>query len=192
MLLMTVACSKKPAVAPPVKPIEGALLQKTCGDVTAAWIGKRDDGPGPDWFFTDHLEFHFRSGAKLVMKEQGELEPQHRSDQIFSPDCQWVLLPQDNYGPFHLVKVSELEHYLIGQPKSIAVTPNAQDAGPASVLTEQIWVGPETFEFTASCCGGAAVYRVNAMAAPKLEKVFEAAEAPHGISRRDAGYSVAE
>ncbi len=181
--LVFAGCARK--VAGPTSAVEGALHTQTCGDVTAAFIGKRDEGPGPDWFFTERLEFHFASGLTLPFHESGEVYPHNRTFELFSPDCEWLALPQDNYGPYHLVKTAQLEGYLRGTVKPASI----QKTG--SVHTDLSWRSATELEFFASCCGGVEVFRVNVAAPEKLERVFFAAEAPRGVTRAaEGGFTV--
>lgn len=144
--------------------IAGAIETRTCGDVTAAW-------------FPDRVELRSGSDAPVSFKPRGELFDSDRSFDIFSADCRFVALLQDHYGPYHVVPTARL-----------TAAPIVVTAGKGSVLSDQAWLPSGELEFFASCCGGVEVYRTKLGSAP--ERVFFAAEAPHGIQRTDGGYAI--
>ena len=199
-LVLVVGCKKEPAAVdttpeppPPAGPrpvevkVDGALHAVRCGDVTAIWTGTKD-GEGPLWFFADSLSFQVGDAGAVAWKPPGEVFPHNRSFDVFSPDCAWVLLATDNYGPYHLVAAGQLPAYLEG--KSPPALVGATDGGTARVHTDQKWVSQSEVEFFGSCCGGVEVFRAKVTKPDLVVPVFFAPEAPHGLRRTDRGFEV--
>jgi len=105
----------------------------------------------------------------------GEVFENDRDPVAYSPDCKWVLMLQDHYGPYHLLEVAGSAKAIIGI-----------DGG--SVHSDARWISATELEFFASCCGGVEVYRAS-VTRPAPQRVYFAPEAPHGIRRlADGGY----
>ena len=194
------ACKKEPApaAAPPLAPkelsIEGAYHAVACGPVTAVWSGTDESlkdlptQPAPKSYGVESLSFRFADGTSKGFAPQGQLFFNDWRFDVFSPDCSLVALQVDHYGPYHLVKTADLRGYLEGRLKPVQV--QALNEKEALVHSDGRWPTSGAFEFTASCCGGAQVFRASPQDG-SLERVFEAAAAPHGLKRVGEKYEVA-
>lgn len=187
LLVALVGCS---VARPPVHPVEEndslALKAIRCGDLTALWRGKPSDGSAPISFFVEALSFRFADGSERAWKPVGTVAPAHVSFEIFSPDCAYVALAQDSYGPYHLVPVAGLADYLEGKRAPLILKPPPSATAP--ILTEQRWLSATRFQFFASCCGGVEVFDVDVAEPSKPERVYFAAQAPSGIRRVGDGF----
>lgn len=203
LLLSFTACKKDaPPAAPPPAPapklapaevmVDGAYHAVACGAVTAVFSGNAEalqalpaNPPPPKSYGVESLAFRFADGSSKGFAPTGQLFFNDWRFDVFSPDCQWVALLTDHYGPYHLVKTADLAGYLAGKVKHVVV----QAAGEtASVHSDGAWTGDGAFEFFASCCGGAKVLK--ATTAGAVTTVFEAAAAPNGLRRVRGGYEV--
>lgn len=203
-LLCAVGCKKSesPVEARPtlVKPVgatptevtlAGAYHAVKCGDVTAVWSGNADelkdlaiDGrPAPKTYGVTGLAFRFADGKEHAFTPSGTLNFDDWSFDIFSPDCSRVSLLQDRFGPFTIIATRDLATFANALPVIV-------EGSTASVHGQWRWTGPESFEFVASCCGGARAMAGKAVAPITLEKVYEASAAPSGIRRSAAGWEV--
>lgn len=161
----------------------GGLRADRCGDVSAEWQGEVDDVAT---FFTG-LQFRFADGSVAPYQPRGEVFPPDWPADVFSPDCSHAVLPLDHYGPLAVVPLTKLREFLAsGQGATLAQADAG--SGPAQVVGEARWTGGAELEFTASCCGGASVWRASTSGA--VQQVFFAGEAPKGVERFDGGYRV--
>ena len=75
-------------------------------------------------------------------------------DHLFSPEGTYVLLPQDRFGPYHVVRVSRLGDYLAGRTAPDQVVGYEPEEGsPRGVHGEAKWLSEEEIEYTVTCCG---------------------------------------
>jgi hypothetical protein len=208
VLLSVVACKKSetpvepkqaavevkaapPKVAPTEVALAGAYHAVKCGDVTAVWSGSADelkdlavDGkPAPKSYGVTGLTFRFADGKEHAFTPSGSLNFDDWSFDIFSPDCSRVSLLQDRFGPFTIIATKDLATFANALPVIV-------EGSTASVHGQWTWTGPESFEFVASCCGGALVMGGKAVAPITLEKRYEASSAPSGIRRAANGWEV--
>lgn len=109
------------------------------------------DMKAPLRFGTSRLWFSF-AGDKTAheFKPSGNLEFSDWFFDVFSPDGKWVLLPQDHYGPYHVVAVSHLKAYLDGKAKPDKVLQD-KSGGPMQALVhfDAHWVGNDEVEYKA-------------------------------------------
>lgn len=202
-LCLATSCKKDPPsdvkAAPAVVPavaaspsevaIAGAYHAVKCGDVTAVWSGSADDlkdlavdgTPVPRSYGVKGLTFVFADGKSHAFTPSGELQFSDWSFDVFSPDCSRVALLQDRYGPFTVLSTKDLGTFA-------NATPVKAEGTTASVHGQWRWTGPSTFEFVASCCGGARVMAGDGSGA--LKQVFEAAAAPSGVRLGAGGWEV--
>lgn len=203
LLLSLAACKKDPPpqapptpAAPKLSPaevtLEGAYHAVACGAVTAVFSGNAEalaalpaNPPPPKSYGVESLAFRFADGTSKGFAPTGQLFFNDWRFELFSPDCQWVALLTDHYGPYHLVRTADLQGYLAGTVKPVVVQVTGDTA---SVLSDGAWTGDGTFEFFASCCGGVRVFQASTQG--ELKQVFEAAEAPGGLRRVRGGYEV--
>lgn len=170
--------------------MDGAYHAVACGAVTAVFSGSGEalkdlalDGPAPKAYGVESLAFRFADGTSKGFAPTGQLFFSDWRLELFSPDCAWTALLADHYGPYHLVKTAELKGYLAGQVKPVVVQAKGAEA---SVHSDGAWAGDGTFEFFASCCGGARVFK--ATTAGEVTQVFDAPSAPRGLRRVRGGY----
>lgn len=205
VLLSVVACKKSetpvepkpaavevkaapPKAAPTEVALAGAYHAVKCGDVTAVWSGSADDLPtgdqrAPKSYGVTGLTFRFADGKEHAFTPSGSLNFDDWSFDIFSPDCSRVSLLQDRFGPFTVIATNDLATFANSLPVTV-------DGTTASVHGQWRWTGPDSFEFVASCCGGARVMAGKAVAPVTLEKVYEASSAPSGLRRAANGWEV--
>lgn len=205
VLLSVVACKKSeapvelkaapvevkaaPSKATPTEvTLAGSYHAVKCGDVTAVWSGSADDLPtgdqrAPKSYGVSGLTFRFADGKEHAFTPSGSLNFDDWSFDIFSPDCSRVSLLQDRFGPFTIIATKDLSTFANALPVTVEGT-------TASVHGQWRWTGPESFEFVASCCGGARVMAGKAVAPVTLENIYEAASAPSGLRRAANGWEV--
>lgn len=181
---------KAPALAPAEVKVDGSYHAVSCGGVTALWSGDPEmlaqQAPNaPRSFGAESLAFRFVDGSTKGFAPTGQLFFSDWTFDVFSPDCALVALQVDHYGPIHVVKVDELRGYLEGHVKPVAV--QALSEKDSLVHGQLRWVTPSQFEFVASCCGGAQVFRASAKDGA-LERLLDAKEAPKGVRRGANGW----
>lgn len=189
-----VACkNERPAVAAPPAPtvvtVPGVYHAVKCGEVTAQWSGSGDDlpteGPAvPKSYGVTGLAFRLPDGTTTAFTPKGTLFGPDWSFDIFSSDCSSVALLEDHYGPYTVLPTKALAT-MKGTPVSAPVVGQT-----APVLGQWTWTGPSTFEFVASCCGGARVLRGDASSPATLATIFEAENVPSGVRRGAGGWEV--
>lgn len=199
VLVALAGCKKEPPpppVAPALRPTEatldGAYHAMQCGAVTAVWSGSDAalsnlPQPAPKAYGVESLAFHFADGTKKGFAPSGQVFFSDWRFDVFSPDCQLVALLADHYGPYHLVKVAELRGYLEGRVKPVHV--QALGEKEALVHGDAAWGPGNALEFSASCCGGAQVFRADP-ASGSLTRLLDAAAAPKGVRRLATGWEV--
>ncbi|MDP1823379.1 MAG: hypothetical protein Q8L48_09060 [Archangium sp.] len=183
---------KPPALSPKELSVDGVFHALACGPVTALWSGNADalkdlPQPAPKSFGVESLSFKFSDGSSKGFAPTGQVFFNDWRFDIFAPDCSTLALQIDHYGPYHLVKTADLRGYLEGKVKPVVV--HAPSEKTSMVHSDGRWVTPESFEFTASCCGGAQVFQASAKDGA-LKKVFDAPAAPKGLKRAGTGYEV--
>ncbi len=201
LCLVVQGCKKDPApveakvapLAPREVSIDGAYHAVACGAVTAVWSGNADalkdlPQPAPKSFGVESLAFRFADGTSKGFAPTGQVFFNDWRFDVFSPDCSRVALQVDHFGPYHVVKTDELRGYLEGRVKPVVV--QALSEKDALVHSDLLWRRGDTFEFIASCCGGAQVFQ--AKPDGSLERVFDAPVAPKGLKRAASGYVVVE
>lgn len=189
-LLACCACATVPTVVPVelATPGEGALKSVSCGAVTAHWLGKPVE-EGPLLYGAESLSFSLPGGALVPFKPTGSLNFSDWSSEVFAPGCRWVLLLQDRFGPYHLVKLERLAAYL-GGASADAVLETKTASGEAQVHSDQAWAGPDTFEYFASLGGEVSVVRGTTARPEQRAVVYEAKSAPKGVRRVANGFEV--
>lgn len=144
-----------------------------CGDVTAVWSGASEP-EAPKSYGVTGLSFVDGSGRARPFEPTGDLYFVDWSFDIFSPDCSRVAVLQSHWGPFTVFATADV--VAGANPVTVQV-----DGATASVLGQWRWTGSSTFEFVASCCGGARVYAGDVAAPGALDLVYEASSAPSGV-----------
>jgi hypothetical protein len=123
------------------------------GDVAAHFAGEevplapREYGIRELWFtFEGDPERHgFRPAGQLHFSDW--------SFEIFSSNGTYVLLLQDHYGPYHVVRVDRLKDYLHGRAEPEAVVGGPRPGEPAAVYRDAEWTSDDAFRYTVACCG---------------------------------------
>lgn len=185
-----VAEAPRPKSAPRADPVPEALFAQSCDDVTAVWTGPLD-APEPKRLAAEHLTFRFTDGGTATWAPDGQLFGPDLDVEVFSPDCAWVVLPKDHYGPYQVVRRGALAAALT-HPASFRSLGAPVDGGePAQVHAGARWRSPSELEFQAGCCGSVAVYRVDVASPTPPRSVFFAPSAPHGLRETDGGWEVA-
>ena len=168
--------------------IDGGFHAVECGKVTAVWSGSDADLPNegltPKSYGVTGLVFRFDDGASVPFTPKGELTFSDWSFDVFSPDCSSVALLEDHFGPYRVVSTSSL------QTMAGAAAVEAPKEAEASVHGQWRWVSATQFEFVASCCGGARVFRGGVSTPIKLTSIFEAATAPKGVRPTTTGWEI--
>ena len=182
-----------PALSPKEVAMEGEFHAIACGPVTAVWSGNAEalkdlPQPAPKTYGVESLRFKFADGTSKGFAPTGQVFFNDWRFDIFSPDCSAVSLQIDHYGPYRLVKTDELRGYLEGRLKPVAV--QALNENTAMVHGDGRWISPDTWEFTASCCGGAQVFQTAMKDGGSLKRVFDAPSAPKGLKRVGEKYEV--
>lgn len=122
------------------------------GEVSAYFYGEEVD-LAPREFGVRRLAFRFDGdNREYAFTPAGDLfETDWRFD-IFSPNH--VLLLQDRFGPYHVVRLTDLKAYLTGDVEpNYVVGDRPEDASAAAVLSEAVWTSPTSFDYVESCCG---------------------------------------
>jgi hypothetical protein len=194
--LSLVACKKDSPVAPPLSPkevaLDGAYHAISCGSVTAVWSGNADalkdlPQPAPKPFGVESLAFKFADGTSKGFAPAGQVFFNDWTFAIFAPDCSAVALQVDHFGPFHVVKLADLRGYLEGKVKPVQV--QALSEKDALVHSDLLWRDAASFEFVASCCGGAQAFKATVKDG-SLERLLDAPAAPKGLKRVSGKYEV--
>jgi len=138
--------------------VELKTLASPNGQVTAHWSGQKPEPGAPVEFGVKKLWFTFAGDeAVYEFRPPGELFFSDWNFEIFSPDGAYVVLLQDRFGPFHVLRTNRLKRYLQGitapdrTVRASDYLPHASD--PAKVHHFARWTSGRSFEFTASCCG---------------------------------------
>lgn len=150
-----------PAAAPAGTPDADALVElytvrSADGAVTAHFMGKHPDtAPGepvpPLSFGVQRLDISFRGEARRrAFRPAGTLFFSDWSFEIFSPMGTYAALPQDRFGPYHIVATSRLAAYLEGsaQPDDV-VAYWPQENGFRPVHGNLRWVSDTELEHEA-------------------------------------------
>jgi len=125
------------------------VLEVEAGGVTAVFQGEPVPPGIEPTLGIRRLVFRFADGSEFPFAPRGTLYFSDWFTDIFSPDGRFVLLPQDHYGPFHVVEVTALDAYLGGGPPFAVVGQNpGVDAG-AWVHADARWVGDTTVVYEA-------------------------------------------
>lgn len=186
-------CKKKdepaPAPARQVHPhevtVDGAYHALDCGLVTAVWSGNGDalaelPAPAPKSYGVESLAFRFPDGSSKGFAPTGQLFFSDWRFDVFSPDCEYVALLSDHYGPYHVVKLTDLRGYLQHTSKPVELTLKKDHT--AFVHSDLQWRDGAHVDFVESANGGAFGVRGDVRDG-KVEQVFFAPEAPKGLRR---------
>lgn len=130
------------------------------GSVSAHFRGTREQ-LAPLEYGVEEVWFRFHGDAGTYpFKPNGTL---HFSDwffNLFSKDGSFVLLPQDHYGPYHVVRIQHLKDYLTGdRPADDVVGGQAGGNTTARVHSGATWLSDTEFSYTTACCGETTEHR---------------------------------
>jgi hypothetical protein len=199
LCLALAACKKEkekvpeaPKLSPKEVEVENAYHAVACGPVTAIWAGNAEalkdlPQPAPKTFGVESLSFRFADGTSKGFAPRGQVFFNDWRFDVFSPDCSQVALLNDHFGPYAVVKVSDLRGYLSGKVKAVEV--QALSEKEALVHADLVWTDATHFEFSASCCGGAQVFKADTKDG-SLERLLDAPAAPKGVRKVKGKYEV--
>ncbi len=130
------------------------------GSVSAHFRGTREQ-LAPLEYGVEELWFRFHGDAGTYpFKPTGTL---HFSDWffgLFSQDGSFVLLPQDRFGPYHVVRIQHLKEYLLGRREADDVVGGQTGVNAtAQVHSDANWLSNTEFAYTTTCCGESAEHR---------------------------------
>jgi hypothetical protein len=132
------------------------LNRVNSGTVTAHFGGETLDQPKLQIITQLWFTFVADDKAYPFHPREGELHFSDWKFEVFSPDGRYVLLPQDRFGPYHIVTKARLKEYLAGAGPDFVVSglrPGRSEFPPAGVHHDAKWVSPQSIEFSFSCCG---------------------------------------
>jgi hypothetical protein len=131
----------RPVNRPTVRPRVEVLHTLQLKGVVAEFMGERVSGGVSEQFGVVGLRFVFEEGPKISFKPSGMLYFSDWRFDIASPDGEHVLLLQDRYGPYHVVRVERLSEYLGGgEPDFEFGYKNPE--GSAWIHEGGRWIGP--------------------------------------------------
>jgi hypothetical protein len=104
----------KPGNHPVVRPRIEVLHEVQLDGMVAEFLGEKVPGGVSERYGVVGLRFVFEDGSKQSFKPQGQLYFSDWRFDIASPDGANVLLLQDHYGPYHVVRVDRMGEYLKG------------------------------------------------------------------------------
>lgn len=139
-----------PALAQEAEPaVQDVIAEVSAGEVVAVFRGETVPEGIDASFGIRSLSFRFPDGSEFPYKPRGELYHSDWFTGIFSPDGRYVLLPQDHYGPYHVVEVAKLDPYLSGgEPLAVVGHDPGQGRG-AWVHTGARWANKRTVVYKA-------------------------------------------
>lgn len=145
--------AKSPGVSSPASPPE--IKTVTTGEVTAHFGGERPSD-APLRFGVQALWFSFRGDdAVYPFKPDGGVSFWGWNLDIFSPDGKRVLLLQNRYGPYHVVRTSRLKDYLRGRAKADEIVGQIPKPGETAAIHEEArWLSATRLRYVVACCGG--------------------------------------
>ena len=95
------------------------------------------------------LEFSFQDGSAHTFRPTGTLYHSDWSSELRSPDGRWIFLPQDHYGPYHIVAVERVAAYLQGDQPDHVIGQTQASSGSAWVHAGAGWTAESTFSYRA-------------------------------------------
>jgi hypothetical protein len=140
-----------PVLAQDVTPLEAqAVIAEVKGDgVVAVFRGEPVPAGIEPSFGIRSLSFRFDDGSEIGFQPQGTLHHCDWFTEVFSPRGHYVLLPQDHYGPFHVVELAKLDTYLAGgEPLAVVGQDPGQGRG-AWVHSDARWLNARTVFYKA-------------------------------------------
>jgi hypothetical protein len=142
------AVRSRPTNAPTVRPRVEVLHEVRLSGVVAEFMGERVPAGVSEQFGVVGLRFVFEEGRKMSFKPLGTLYFSDWRFDIASPDGEHILLLQDRYGPYHVVRVDRLIEYLGGgEPDFEFGYKNPE--GSAWVHEGGRWTGPRRVAYRA-------------------------------------------
>ncbi len=131
------------AEAAPVEAGDRALLAtRPFQGGEALFFGERLPKGLNAWFGVREVQFRLGKATPRAFVPKGRVEDTDWRFEIVSPDGGWVVLPQDHYGPYHVVATQRLGAYLSGGKADHVLhqKPTAENAG-AWVHADARWDG---------------------------------------------------
>ena len=126
---------------------------------------------------TESLSFLLpNTNEALLFRPTGTLYPSDWRFDLVSPDHNRLLLPQDHYGPYHIVSFVHLAQYLEGHKgPDYLVDWEFPGSDVDAVLSQGRWLADDVIAFSAHCCGttAALVYRLGSDRGPALHDAHD-------------------
>lgn len=150
------------------------------GPVAAHFMGVADP-LAPPTHGVRELWFGFEGTAERIpFRPQGTL---HFSDwyfdELYSPEGTYVLLPQDRFGPYHVVRTDGLEAYLTGVRGPDHIVGQPTDAAVRGVHSDARWLSETQVSYRVACCGDQAV--ITETLTPAVLAGYEPKMSPDGM-----------
>lgn len=136
-----------------VEEIEGkpVLDVQNAGELVAYFVGEPPEDGAPRRYGAEELWFAMAGDAPRLFQPSGEI---FFSDWLFhplSPGGSYVLLPQDRFGPYDIVRADELWDFLEG--KQAAAFSAKASGDEAAVHASARWLSDTVGVFESGCCG---------------------------------------
>lgn len=143
-----------PSAMPPPPVPAPAIKTVTSGAVTAHFGGEKPH-EGPLRFGIRGLWFTFAGDDRIYrFKPEGELFFSDWRFGIFSPDGKRVLLLQDRFGPYHVVRTARLKDYLGGHAQPDEIVGRKRKTGETAAVHEDgAWLSNTEIRYFTVCCG---------------------------------------
>ena len=126
---------------------------------------------------TESLSFLLpNTNEALLFRPTGALYSSDWRFDLVSPDHNHLLLPQDHYGPYHIVSFTHLAQYLDGhKAPDYLVDWEFPGSDVDAVLSQGRWLSEDVIAFSAHCCGttAALVYRIGSANGPALHNTHD-------------------
>ena len=149
------AIASEPAPDVPVN-----LYRLSLEGVSAVFLGERVPTGIEARMGIRGIRFEFDSGEVVPFVPRGEVYFSDWSFEIASPDGQWLLLPQDRYGPYHVIGVSRLAEYLAGGDPDHTLQQVPDDPSYGAWIHEGgTWVSDSEVEYRAGLSDRVDTYR---------------------------------
>jgi len=130
------------------------------GQVEAQFSGRKEPLVPPE-YGVKQLSFSFAGDPRSYpFTPSGTLHFSDWTFDIFSTEGTYVLLPQDHYGPYHVVRVDHLKDYLLGRRQADEVVAQSLETGsPARVHAKPSWLSDTELRYQTTCCGETVEHR---------------------------------
>lgn len=142
------------ASAPEPTP-QPVVHEQHCGDVKATWHRDRADDGTDHW---DSLVIAVDGHARTWTQDLTDFAPDARTTDLFSPDCQHLLLLTSRTGPYHIIRTDRMAAYLDGAQPDFTLAgertplPDGEGFAGAGVFQGGGWLSNTKVAYTWGCC----------------------------------------